>query len=93
MSCSRSIVTDWHMRMPLTLEEHESNRGKQVNDELTANRLLHRICYARAKRMRAMREQFEATQNPLSDDEFEKEKQVKFYEKDFSLFEIPSTME
>ncbi|KAL6740530.1 hypothetical protein Aduo_013879 [Ancylostoma duodenale] len=67
---------DWHMRMPLTLEEHENNRRKRVDDELMANRLLHRICYARAKRMRAMREQFEATQNPLSDDEVEKEKQI-----------------
>ncbi|EYB93895.1 hypothetical protein Y032_0177g572 [Ancylostoma ceylanicum] len=67
---------DWHMRMPLTLEEHENNRRKRVDDELAANRLLHRICYARAKRMRAMREQFEATQNPLSDEESEREKQI-----------------
>ncbi|KAK6750016.1 hypothetical protein RB195_002174 [Necator americanus] len=67
---------DWHMRMPLTLEEHENARGKRLHDDLAANQLLQRISHARAKRMRAMGEHFGASQHPFSDDEMEKENQV-----------------
>ncbi|KAK6058331.1 hypothetical protein COOONC_04104 [Cooperia oncophora] len=66
---------DWHMRMPLTLEEHENTRAK-TDDELAATQLFQRICQARAKRMRAMREQRQEHEHPSSDDEGEKEKQV-----------------
>ncbi|ETN75854.1 hypothetical protein NECAME_03627 [Necator americanus] len=67
---------DWHMRMPLTFEEHENARGKRLHDDLAANQLLQRISHARAKRMRAMGEHFGASQHPFSDDEMEKENQV-----------------
>ncbi|VDO29585.1 unnamed protein product [Haemonchus placei] len=66
---------DWHMKMPLTLEEHENTRAK-TDDELAATRLFQRICQARAKRMRAMREQLQDHENADSDDENEKEKQI-----------------
>ncbi|XGW29749.1 hypothetical protein V3C99_009079 [Haemonchus contortus] len=66
---------DWHMKMPLTLEEHENTRAK-TDDELAATRLFQRICQARAKRLRAMREQLQDHENAHSDEELEKEKQI-----------------
>ncbi|KAK5964392.1 AAA domain-containing protein [Trichostrongylus colubriformis] len=66
---------DWHMKMPLTLEEHENTRAK-TDDEMAAARLFQRICQARAKRMRAMKEQLQEHKTANSDDEYEKEKQI-----------------
>ncbi|VDL66438.1 unnamed protein product [Nippostrongylus brasiliensis] len=67
---------DWHMKMPLTLEEHENAKVKRTDDDMAAHVLFHRICQARAKRMRAMREQLKENEHDLPDGEMVKEKQI-----------------
>lgn len=67
------------MKMPLTLEEHESTRSKRLDEEMAARQLFQRIFQARAKRMRAMREQQQEQDGVLSEEEHEKEKQVRIW--------------
>ncbi|KAE9412227.1 hypothetical protein Angca_000230, partial [Angiostrongylus cantonensis] len=63
---------DWHMRMPITLEEHEKSRKKRIDEESVANRLLQRICLARAKRLCTRKEQHQISEGHPSDDDVEK---------------------
>ncbi|KAJ1352870.1 hypothetical protein KIN20_009359 [Parelaphostrongylus tenuis] len=67
---------DWHMRMPLTLEEHENSRRRKADEDSVANRLLQRICAARAKRIRAMREQMQISEDHRTDSDAVEKNQI-----------------